>query len=581
MNLTTGTALRNGKYEIGTLVGQGCFHITYQATHVSSKKPVLIEALNESWRTHPQFNLFQRRFVERVRQVAKCRHPHFIRVFDLFAEQGLVYMVTENIGSQTLASLLSDGKPLPLPEAIHWIRQVASALRILHQQGVLHLNIKPSSIVRRPNSDRVVLTDFSIADRLSVGAIQTQAGMLSAGYAPPEQYDPHKDPIPATDVYSLAATLYHLLTGQPPACASLRDRIPLANIRQVQPDLSPGLERAILQGLELSLDRRPPSIEAWMNPLWREFSTIEAYLPAVASPPAPPMAAPQPQARPHLPPSPPPPVAAKPHPDAPPELSKHNLPPQLQPWIPALFAATSVLGAIGGASFVFARQSNIATAPSPEFARLRAAFPSRSSQANFGPDPAFAEAADPQTIAEPRISPPLSPDAPLEETSAETADGTHLESESEPHTSEILPVGASEEIAPTEDFEGEVGSRQSRRRRPTPAVTSPTAPESEELTPEDYPTDDPVESEGDAQRRRPRTWRSPEPPLEEDSQPEEIPSIPAHELPQYSVESPVKPPAEADLLPQSTTPFAAPKQLKTHTVPETGRSAYWSGTTGL
>lgn len=555
MNLTTGTALRNGKYEIGTVVGQGCFQITYRATHVSSKKSVIIEALNESWRTHPQFNLFQRRFVERVRQVAKCRHPHFIRVFDLFAENGLVYMVTEAIEGATLAESIADGKPLPLRVAVNWIRQVASALRILHQQGVLHLNIKPDSMIQRQNSDRVVLANFSIAHHLTVGAIQTQAGMLSAGYAPPEQYDPQSQHTPATDVYSLAATLYHLLTGHPPASASLRDRIPLANLREVQPDLSLALERAILQGLELSLDRRPPSIEAWMNPLWREFSAIEAQLPEIESLPS------KAPAQSEFPPSPPPTVVATTHKIRSQDISEHSLPPQLQPWIPALFVATSAIAGIGGASFVFAQQSKVATAPAPEFSRLQEAFPSRSPQANFGPDRAFVEAADPETTPDPVISPSPSP----EETDLETERSNE---------SVTIPVGTSAETVPASEFPLEVESWRSGDRNPTSAVTSPTDPESVQSAEENPPAYEQPEEEWDSEQHHQLTQRSPEPQTDP-SQMETLPSVPPMEIPEYPAQNRAKPPVEAYFLPKSTGDFSAPKQTKPQT------TTPWSTTTPL
>jgi serine/threonine protein kinase len=577
MNLTTGTALRNGKYEIGAVVGPGCFQITYRATHVSSQQSVLIEALNESWRQHPQFNLFQRRFVERVRQIAKCRHRHFIRVLDLFAENGLVYMVTEAIDGSTLTESISDGKPLPLRVAFNLIRQVASALRALHHQDILHLNIKPDSIIQRQNSDRVVLANFSIVHHLTLGAIQTQAGMLSAGYAPPEQYDPQSQPTPATDVYALAATLYHLLTGQPPASASLRDRIPLANLRDVQPQISPALERAILQGLELSLDRRSPSIEAWMNPLWQEFSAIAQHLPTVQSPPVQSSPSPEDGVETESLPSPLAEVAVISDRFEARSILESTLPPQLQPWIPALFVATSAIAGIGGASFVFAHQSNsnVATAPVPEFSRLQEAFPSRSAQSNFGPDRAFVEAADPEATADeptdtlaPSGDPyPHNPDPDL---SGESAG---------------LPVRTPAETSPEVEFPLEIESWQSRQRIPTAAD-----PESDAELAE--PTaDDQLEEEQRDRDQRPQLEPSPSNSNIETSQSEpilsprsiEIPEYPTQtpsvEMPEYPTQTPSKASTDVYFIPKSPVEFSAPKQSKPHmTTPDAGS---WSKMTPL
>lgn len=569
MNVTTGTALRHGKYEIGTVVGQGCFKIAYRATHVSSQQSVSIETLNESWRAHPQFNLFQRRFVERIRQIAKCRHPNIARIFDLFAENGLVYAVMEEIPGATLDRVLAEGKPMPLRDAFQIIRQVASALRLLHQQEILHLNIKPDSIVLRPQSDRAVLTNFGIAHYLTPGAVQTQTGMLAPGYAPPEQYDPHCQPTPATDVYALAATLYHLLVGQPPAIASLRDRIPLVDLRSVRPELTPALELAILQGLELSQDRRSPSIEAWMNPLWREFSAIEAHSAVAASPVK--IAPPSPEGAQTA--SDPPPLPPIPRPRDNPSIDRRSIPPQLQPWIPALFVATSLMAGMGGASFVFARQDNsqIATTPAPELSRLRQAFPSRSERSNFGPDRAFVEAAD--------------PDTPIESTEDFTPDA-----EGYPHTpatysretsdSETLPVGtAEEETVPALDFPLEVESQESRQRIPQGAVAQPEA--NWELTPEgaESLTDDRAD---DAQLHRDRPSqvdRRSSDYASEDVESEPISPSESMEIPDVPAPYPLPSSTERYFVPKTATEFSLPKHSKSGAADSDSGS--WSKATSL
>ncbi|RMG07745.1 MAG: serine/threonine protein kinase [Cyanobacteria bacterium J055] len=551
MNVTTGTALRHGKYEIGAVVGQGCFKIAYRATHVSSQQSVSIEALNESWRGHPQFNLFQRRFVERMRQIAKCRHPHIVRILDLFAENGLVYAVMEEIAGETLDRVLADGKPMPLRDAFQIVRQVASALRLLHQQEILHLNIKPDSIVL-PKSERAVLTNFGIAHYLTPGAVQTQTGMLAPGYAPPEQYDPHCQPTPATDVYALAATLYHLLVGQPPAIASLRDRIPLVDLRSVRPEITPALELAILQGLELSQDRRSPSIEAWMNPLWREFSAIKAH-PAVAAPPV------------EIAPPPPPSIS---FPRNNPSIDRRSIPPQLQPWIPALFVATSLMAGMGGASFVFTRQanSNIATTPTPELSRLRRAFPSRSERSNFGPDRDFVEAAD--------------PDTPIESTEdfATDAEGYPHPPASysrEKSDSETLPVRtAEEEMVPALDFPLEVESWESQPRIPQAAVARPE--ENPELAPEEGEsrTDD-----LEFHRSRPSRVDRSSDYSREDGELESVAPAESIDIPDVPPRYPLPSSADRYFVPKTATEFSMPKHSKSGAADSDSGS--WSKPTSL
>jgi serine/threonine-protein kinase len=112
-----------------------------------------------------------------------------------------------------------------------------------------------------------MLIDFGIARDFTAGTQQTHTNLLSPGYAPIEQYLHDGKCTPATDVYAIAATLYYLLSGVPPIAAPLRDRIPLPDLRQFQPNLSPGIEQAILRGLEIDPHKRPQTVENWLTML--------------------------------------------------------------------------------------------------------------------------------------------------------------------------------------------------------------------------------------------------------------------------------------------------------------------------
>jgi len=112
-----------------------------------------------------------------------------------------------------------------------------------------------------------MLIDFGIARDFTAGTKQTHTNLLSPGYAPIEQYLYDGKCTPATDVYAIAATLYYLLSGVPPVAAPLRDRIPLTELRQFQPNLSPQIEQAILQGLETDPANRPQTVENWLTML--------------------------------------------------------------------------------------------------------------------------------------------------------------------------------------------------------------------------------------------------------------------------------------------------------------------------
>lgn len=264
MNLTAEAVLQDGKYVLHTTLGQGVFGITYQATDAESSQTVVIKTLADSLRHHPDFERFRQRLQVGARLLATCQHPNLVRVLDYFEDAGRPYLVMEYIPGQTLAELVQQGKPLPVSQAIYYIRQVGAALGLLHHVGLLHRDVRPQNVIRLPGTHKVVLTDFGISCELTPGVMQTHASLLSAGYAPIEKYVTHTKRTPATDIYALAATLYYLLSGRPPVPASVRDRIPLLDLRQFQPNFSPAVEQAILCGLEMAPEQRPQTVVAWL-----------------------------------------------------------------------------------------------------------------------------------------------------------------------------------------------------------------------------------------------------------------------------------------------------------------------------
>jgi len=264
MNLAAGTVLQNGKYVVEAILGQGGFGITYRAHHAYFDQPVVIKVLHENLRRHADFAQFQQQFIAEARRVARCQHPNIVRVFDFFEEGGLSFIVMDYIPGDTLADIVQAEGALPEAKAIHYIRQIGAALNVVHQAGLLHRDVKPHNIIRREHTDFVILIDFGIAREFTPGVTQTHTGMLSAGYAPIEQYLPQGKRTPAIDIYALAATLYSLVTGQAPIAAPLRDRIPLLDMRQFQPRLSAVVEQAILCGMEMEAEARPQTVAEWL-----------------------------------------------------------------------------------------------------------------------------------------------------------------------------------------------------------------------------------------------------------------------------------------------------------------------------
>lgn len=281
------TILNHGQYKIERVLGRGEYGITYRATDIRHKQVVAIKTVNPSLRHHTEFAQFQHHFKAVARCLSQCSHPNLVKVLDVFEDRGLPFMVMNYIPSKPVIESLPLSSQLPVTQAVKVIRQVASALSEIHQHGIIHCNLTPEVILRNPQTEQIILTDFGVATRLTDAIAQPYLGSrtLSGGYTALEQYLPHEQITTATDIYSLAAILYRLLAGKPPLeaplCLSEVTEAVLSpskpNLRQLRPDLSPTLERVILWGLELEQQHRPQSLKQWLAflPQLEDYAVVE------------------------------------------------------------------------------------------------------------------------------------------------------------------------------------------------------------------------------------------------------------------------------------------------------------------
>ncbi|MDZ7956598.1 MAG: serine/threonine-protein kinase [Aulosira sp. DedQUE10] len=273
--MLAGTTLQGGKYTLNQEIGRGGFGITFKATHHYLGQEVVMKTINERLRQHADFAKFERQFQDEARRLATCVHPNIVRVSDFFVEAGLPYMVMEYIPGDTLGdAFVLPGIPLPEATAIHYIRQIAAALQVVHNNGLLHRDVKPDNIILRQGTQEVVLIDFGIAREFNGGVRQTHTGMVSEGYSPIEQYLTQAPRTPATDVYGLAATLYALLTAQVPLPALLRDREKMPSPRELQPHLSAAVNQAVMRGMAVESRFRPATVAEWLKLLPGDGVTV-------------------------------------------------------------------------------------------------------------------------------------------------------------------------------------------------------------------------------------------------------------------------------------------------------------------
>ncbi len=286
MNSPIGQQLQGGKYTLDEELGRGGFGITFKATHHFLGQTVVIKTLNESLRHEPDYADYQRKFQDEARRLALCVHPNIVRVSDFFIEAGQAYMVMDYLRGPNLEALVFPKQPLPEAIAIHYARQIGSALKVVHQNGLLHRDIKPQNIILRQGTQEVVLIDFGIAREFTPGSTQNHTSLISAGYAPIEQYLSEEKRTPATDVYGLAATLYALLTARVPTASILRDRQPLPDPRELRPELSAATNQAVIRGMAVDVRYRPASMDEWLALLPDAASVSAATTPPLSQPAA-------------------------------------------------------------------------------------------------------------------------------------------------------------------------------------------------------------------------------------------------------------------------------------------------------
>lgn len=276
--LKNGEVLR-GRYKIRDRIGQGGMGSIYLAddTRLKGRQCALKEveydrALPENIRDEARDQ-----FLREATVLARLDHPNLPKVSDFFSNGPRDYLVMDYVPGDDLRTLLLEARRKKLflkeEDVLSWADQVANALAFLHSQEppIVHRDIKPSNIKLMPHG-LIKLVDFGLVkilapEEVTITIIQGQGTAL---YTPLEQYggsDIHTDI--RSDIYSFGATLYHLLTNEPPADARKRflDPDSLMPLRQFNTEISPRTERAVMWAMSLHPDERPATIDEFRKAL--------------------------------------------------------------------------------------------------------------------------------------------------------------------------------------------------------------------------------------------------------------------------------------------------------------------------
>jgi serine/threonine protein kinase len=293
--LAPGTVI-GGHYIIDAMINSGGFGSVYRGTDTSEgNRPC---AIKELYNVTPAV---RRQALVEASILLTIRSKHLPDVYDALESNGRFYLIMELIEGQNLLQLLrarvpgglvgeqmphqqSQG-PCSEQEVLDWLLPVMDVLQELHSRNppIIHRDIKPGNIILKPDQT-AVLVDFGLSKLYDpVRNTQTMLKAVTEGFSPIEQYIGKTSP--QSDIYSMAATIYLLLTNRrPPAAVDRSARDTLIPPRQLSPALSPKIERALLKALSVEADQRYLSMREFSQAL--SDPAFGAYGdPTIANPP--------------------------------------------------------------------------------------------------------------------------------------------------------------------------------------------------------------------------------------------------------------------------------------------------------
>lgn len=281
MNLQPGSQLQGGRYTVGKVLGQGGFGITYLGEQTGLGRKVAIKeffikehcdrADGNSFvsigtvGSRGLVEKFREKFVKEARNIAKLKHVNIVSIIDIFEENNTAYYVMDYLEGGSLSDLISREGALDEATAVRYISQVASALDHLHSKKMMHLDVKPANILI-DNEGNAVLIDFGLSKQYDSEGMQTSTSLtgLSHGYSPLEQYrDGGAGTFsPATDIYSLGATLFKAITGKtPPEAVDLIN----ADLPAMPAHISSSVKNAIEVSMRSRRIDRPQNISEFLS----------------------------------------------------------------------------------------------------------------------------------------------------------------------------------------------------------------------------------------------------------------------------------------------------------------------------
>ena len=234
--------LVDGKYRILNIIGQGGMSIVYLAVNEKANKQWAIKEVRKDGVR--DFEIVKQGLIVETDMLKKLRHPSLPGIIDVIEDRDTFLIVMDYIEGSPLSKTLKECGAQPQKNVIRWAKQLCDVLGYLHTRtpAIIYRDMKPANVMLKPDGD-VTLIDFGTAREFKDTNVEDTTCLGTVGYAAPEQYGGMGQTDARTDIYCLGATLYHLVTGRNP-CEYPYE---IGPIRDIDPTLSPGLEKIILK----------------------------------------------------------------------------------------------------------------------------------------------------------------------------------------------------------------------------------------------------------------------------------------------------------------------------------------------
>lgn len=232
----------DGKYKILNKIGQGGMSVVYLAMNERANKQWAIKEVRKDG--VKDYDVVCQGLIAETDILKRLNHPHLPSIIDVIDRDDTFLIVMDYIEGKSLDHWLKKDGAQPQEKVVVWAKQICDVLGYLHSRKppIIYRDLKPANVMLKPDG-QIMIIDFGTAREFKETSIEDTSCLGTQGYAAPEQYGGHGQTDARTDIYTLGATMYHLLTGHNPSLPPYE----MYPIRRWNPALSSGLEKIVLK----------------------------------------------------------------------------------------------------------------------------------------------------------------------------------------------------------------------------------------------------------------------------------------------------------------------------------------------